>query len=59
MRTDLLRRALYRLTGTLKTASYSCGKCPYKMEITDYPDRVSRFLDIALAHRCTPKPKTL
>lgn len=57
MLTDLIRRILTRLTTRLKTATYSCGKCGLKVTVTDDPDRVSRVLDLALAHNC--KPKTL
>ncbi|SEE58890.1 hypothetical protein SAMN04490357_7670 [Streptomyces misionensis] len=58
MLTDLISRIITRLTNQLKYGSYSCGKCGLKIEVTDYPDRVSRVLDIAIAHNCKPsKPK--
>ncbi|MGW1290450.1 hypothetical protein ACWD4N_44440 [Streptomyces sp. NPDC002586] len=59
MLTDLIRRIITRLTTPLKSATYSCGKCGLKTQVTDYPDRVMSVLDIAMAHKCTPKPKTL
>ncbi|WP_435059517.1 hypothetical protein [Streptomyces sp. bgisy060] len=59
MLTDLIRRILTRLTTPLKTASYSCGKCGLKVEVTDYPDRVINVIEMAIGHNCKPKPKTL
>ncbi|GGZ83423.1 hypothetical protein [Streptomyces rubiginosohelvolus] len=59
MLTDLIRRIITRLTTPLKSASYSCGKCGLKVEVTDDADRVSRVLDMALGHTCKPQPKTL
>ncbi|MGW1226609.1 hypothetical protein [Streptomyces sp. NPDC002530] len=55
----LIRKIRTRLTTPLKTASYSCGKCGFKVEATDYPDAIDRVLDIGLTHTCKPKPKTL
>ncbi|MFF9638743.1 hypothetical protein ACF1D2_29715 [Streptomyces bacillaris] len=55
----VIRKILTRLTTPLKTASYACGKCGFTVEVTDYPDRVDRALDIGLTHTCRPKPKTL
>uniref|UniRef100_UPI003F490D08 hypothetical protein n=1 Tax=Streptomyces sp. CA-136453 TaxID=3240050 RepID=UPI003F490D08 len=57
----LIRRIIARLTTPLKSATYSCGKCGLKVEVTDYPDVVMRYLDLAIAHNCRPqtKPKTL
>ncbi|WP_431776503.1 hypothetical protein [Streptomyces cucumeris] len=59
MLTDLIRRILSALTGSMKHASYSCGKCGLKVTVTDHPDRVGRVLDLALDHKCRPPAKTL
>ncbi|MEV8103150.1 hypothetical protein [Streptomyces sp. NPDC088135] len=55
----LIRKILTRLTTPLKSASYSCGKCGLKVEVTDSPDRVFRVIDMAISHNCKPRPKTL
>lgn len=55
---DPIRRILTRLT-PLQSASYSCGTCDLKVEITDHPDRVGRVLDLVLDHKCRPPAKTL
>lgn len=59
MLTDLIRRAVTRLTTPLKTASYKCGKCGLQVDVTDYPDQVWNIIDQAINHACKPRAKTL
>ncbi|MEW1639296.1 hypothetical protein AB0469_35240 [Streptomyces sp. NPDC093801] len=59
MLAEMIRQALSRLTTPMKTATFKCRKCGLSMKITDYPDRIGPILDVALAHACKPKPKTL
>lgn len=54
-----LRNALARLTPTLKTVTYSCGRCDLRAKITDRPERVPQLLAIVRDHSCKPKHKTL
>ncbi|MFI1701429.1 hypothetical protein ACH419_36490 [Streptomyces bobili] len=56
---ELLRNALARLLPAMDTALYSCSRCGLRVEITDYPDRIVRLLDVVTKHQCKPKPKAL
>ncbi|MEV1042370.1 hypothetical protein AB0J01_38020 [Streptomyces sp. NPDC050204] len=59
MLAGLIRRILVRLAVPLESGSYACGKCGLSVKVTDYPGRVARVLDMAIAHTCKPGPKTL
>lgn len=58
MLTDLIRRITQASTPD-KSAQFSCGKCSVKVKITNGNDPVGAVVDIALAHHCKPRAKTL
>ncbi|MFJ5817327.1 hypothetical protein ACIQGT_26035 [Streptomyces sp. NPDC093108] len=60
MLANLLRTARARLfPRPLLTATYSCGRCGLRVQVTDRPDNVTKILNAVVRHGCTPKTKAL